>query len=446
MTIIDLAVIVLALSAFRYVSVGGFLGRSRGRTLIMLGVAAYALFFLADLALMHFGPLLATPAGLADLLELQHLYVLHFGSLLGVILIAAGVLATSKAQLRDERRLGLMTEALPLAVAYVDLQERYRFANRRFAALHGHTPETLLGARVVDVLRPDLYERFREHNARALRGEAQSYESRALLDLDGEMHDLHVDLVPEVLADGRVGGFFLLVLDTTERVQLERDVVRAAEAERLTVARDLHDGLGQSLTGLSLALSALARKLQQENSPHAATVARLTETAQNTIAQARQYTHVLAPTMQGGLFGALRTLAREVSTLWEVQCFTTTPPDELPIGPATAMHLYRIAQESVNNAARHGHATAIRILCRVDGPVFVLEVLDDGLGIPVGAARRDGLGLKSMYYRARMIGGVLKIRPMDSGGTKVSCKAPLASLRKDLPGPSPGRVVSEIRD
>jgi PAS domain S-box-containing protein len=334
------------------------------------------------------------------------------------------------------RRLSVMTDALPLAVAYVDVEQRYQFTNRRYAGLHGRRPEDIIGAHVRDVMRPDLYEIARDYHDRALRGEPQTYEHRAKLDLDGGMHDLHVDLVPDVAADGGVAGFFLLVLDVTNRVELERDVVRAGEAERLSVARDLHDGLGQALTGISLALGALARKLDQEGSQHVATVTQLTATAQRTIGQARQYTHLLAPTLQGGLFAALRALATEVSTLYEVECFSScrcTPPENVSIGPSPAMHLYRIAQESVNNAARHGRASTIRIECRVEGPTFVLEVSDDGLGIPAADARPEGMGIKSMYYRARQIGGLLQISSSDDGGTEVTCSAPLASLRGDVP-------------
>jgi PAS domain S-box-containing protein len=379
---------------------------------------------------MHLLPLVADADAARRVMQTMHLDVLWLVTLLAVGLIAAGFGALGKANVRHEQRLSLMTDALPLAVAYIDADERYRFVNARYARLHAHTPEVMIGAKVADVVRPDLYERFRDHNARALRGEAHAYEHRARLDLDGEMHDLHIDLVPEVL-EGRVAGFFLLVLDVTSRVQLEREVVRATEVERLSVARDLHDGLGQALTGISLALGALARKLDQEGSKQVHVVSSLTATAQKTIEQARQFTHLLAPTMQGGLFAALRTLAREVSTLYDVECFTRCPPEEIEIPPPAAMHLYRIAQESVNNAARHGRASAIRIDCRLDDEALVLRVADDGLGIPMHDERRDGLGLKSMYYRARMIGGALNIAALAHGGTEVSCRVLLSSLAQD---------------
>jgi hypothetical protein len=434
MTVIDVAVILFAVLTFRYALSAGFFGRrSRGRLLIMLGVSAYAVFYLADLLLMYAGPRLLGMPQTARLMEFLHLNVLWLVSLLGVGCTALGFLTTSRSQERDAERWGLMTEALPLAVAYLDTGERYQFVNRRYATLHGRLPEEITGKRVREVVRADIYESFRQLNMRALRGEAQTHEYRVWLAFDREMHDFHLDVVPEVATDGRVLGYFLLLLDITSRVQLERDVVRAAEAERLSVARDLHDGLGQALTGISLALGALARKLDQEGSQQVSTVTRLTTTAQKTIEQARQYTHLLAPTLQGGLFNALRTLANEVSTLYDVECETHCPDEDVAIGPSAAMHLYRIAQESVNNAARHGRAGTIGIDTRVESGTFVLEVSDDGLGIPETRNRREGMGLKSMYYRARMIGGVLNIAALEGGGTKVSCSAPLNSLKGDAP-------------
>jgi PAS domain S-box-containing protein len=433
MTAIDLAMVLFAVLTVRYAHAGGFFRRrSRGRLLIILGVSTYAAFYLVDLLLMYVGPFLFGAPATARRMELLHLNVLWLVALIGVGCTAIGFLATSRAQARDEERWRLMTDALPVAIAFVDTRERYLFANRRYASLHGKVPEQVIGKRVTEVVRQELYESFSGRTARALRGETVSHEYRTLLDLDGGLHDLHVDLLPEVAADGHVAGYFVLVLDVTNRVQLERDVIRAAESERLSVARDLHDGLGQALTGISLALRALAGKLDQEGSKQVSTVANLTATAQKTIEQARQYTRLLAPTLQGGLFSALQTLVSEVSTLYDLECSLQGPPEDVPIAPSIAIHLYRIAQESVNNAARHGRASTIKIDCRIENQSFVLEVSDDGLGIPATSERREGMGLKSMYYRARMIGGTLRINALEGGGTEVSCVTSLAALLGDL--------------
>jgi PAS domain S-box-containing protein len=434
MTAIDLAMVLFAIITVRYAQVGGFFRRrSRGRVLIILGVSTYAAFYLADLLIMYAGPSLVGAPQTARLMEMLHLNVLWLVALIGVGCTAIGFLATSRSQARDEERLRLMTDALPVAIAFVDDHERYQFANRRYASVHGKVPEDIIGKRVTEVVRPDLYENFRERTLRTLRGESVSHEYRTRLDQDGELHDLHVDLLPEVAADGHVAGYFVLLLDVTNRVQLERDVIRAAESERLSVARDLHDGLGQALTGISLALRALARKLDQEGSKQVSTVANLTATAQKTIEQARQYTRLLAPTLQGGLFSALQTLASEVSTLYDIECSMQCPTEDVPIAPAVAMHLYRIAQESVNNAARHGRASTIEIDCRIENHALVLEISDDGLGIPATSERREGMGLKSMYYRARMIGGTLRVNALEDGGTEVCCVTSLPALVGDLP-------------
>jgi hypothetical protein len=367
-----------------------------------------------------------------------HRDLLWFVTLLSVALMATGFLMAGEAHLLDERRLSLLTDALPLAIAYIDTRERYRFVNSNYATLHGETPETIIGSKVEQIAGRELLEQFREHSARARQGKLETYQRRAQL-ADGELHDLHSDLLPDIGRDGRVAGFFLLLRDETQRLQLEREVVRVAEAERLSVARDLHDGLGQSLTGISLALVALVRQLDQEGSKHVPLVAKLTATTQNAIEQTRQFTHLLAPTMQGELFAALRSLAAEVSTLYNVECYTRCPPDELALAPPAAMHLYRIAQESVSNATRHGRASTINVDCRLDGPMLVLEIIDNGSGIPPRDQRRDGMGLGSMYYRARMIGGVLEVVARPAGGTEVTCRVPLAFLANESQARAPGQ-------
>jgi PAS domain S-box-containing protein len=444
MTIIDFVMLGLAAMMLRFVTVNGFFGRQpHGRILILLGVLILAAFYVGDLTLMHLPPL-----GDAETLELTqrlHEQAPWLITSASMSLLAGGFLLTAKSLARDQRRVSLMTDALPLAVAYVDREERYQFVNARYLQLHNRPRDVMLGAKAADVLRPDLYQRFKPYYSRALRGETQIIDNRIELESDRQMHDMHVELIPDEVEGGKVAGFFILVQDVTARLQLEREVVRAAEAERLSVARDLHDGLGQALTGISLGLGALARKLHLQKSPEVHTVENLSAAAQKAIGQTRQFTHLLAPTMQGGLFAALRSLAAEVSTLYDVECFTRCPPQELEIGPAPAMHLYRIAQESVNNAARHGRAATIVIDCHIENESLVLAIIDDGLGMPHSRERRDGFGIKSMYYRSRMLGGQLRLGPLPDGGTEVSCTVPLESLLADPPpaqepAPTAGRI------
>lgn len=419
---------------------------TRGRLLIVFGVAVVTVFHAAELLSMYAAPrVIGTPRAI-EIMTFLNLEVRWFVTVASLALIIAGFHLTSRDYANYARRLSVMIDALPLALAYCDAEQRYKFVNANYARLHAKSVEQVVGSTVQQIVRADLLPMVQEHNRRALQGEIQAYEHRARFDMDGEMHDMHVDLVPDITADRKVAGFFVLVRDVTAHTRLEREVVRAAEAERLSVARDLHDGLGQSLTGISLALSALARRLEHEGSPHVALVKNLISTTQNTIEQTRQFTHLLAPTMHGGLFSALRALADEVSTLYNVRCTAACPPDELKVSPSVAMHLYRIAQESVNNATRHGRASTIRIECRPERQTLVLEVTDDGIGIPATTARRQGIGLKSMQYRARMIGGTLRVTAGRDGGTRVSCTAPLPVLRGDEPPPPVERAAARVPD
>lgn len=347
--------------------------------------------------------------------------------------LAAGLYRLRANRAGNERRLGIMTDALPLSLAYIDADQRYRFVNASYARIHGRRVGEVVGRTIAELMEPELAAYVVERTRRVLCGETLNYEHRIRLPSDGAMHDLIVDLVPDVTVGGKVAGCFVLVRDVTEQARLEREVVRAAEAERLSVARDLHDSVGQTLTGVSLALGALARRLEAEGSGHTETVQSLIRTTQRTIAQTRQFTHLLAPTMQRGLFNALRALATEVSTLYNVRCDAQCPAEELGIGPAAAMHLYRIAQESVTNATRHGRARTVRIECQHEHGTLVLEVSDDGIGIPAPPLRRDGIGLKSMQYRARMLGGSLRVAAGRLGGTSVSCAVPIVVLGRELP-------------
>ncbi len=432
MTIVDLLVIALAAAVLSSARSAGFFRRSAsGRVLVVAGALAVGCFYLAHLVLLHGGPQWLGAERTARLLSLLREQGLWLLMPVALGLTAAGLMLIGRAQRRDERRLSLLADALPLAVAYIDPDGRYRFANAYYAGLLGQRLERIIGATVEEIAGPRVAAMFREHSARVGEGHLETYQRRARLPNDSELRDLHSDLIPDRDDDGAIVGYFLILRDETKRMQLEREVVRVAEAERMSVARDLHDSLGQSLTGISLALTALARSLDQEGSSQVPKVSELIAVTQQTIGQTRQFTHLLAPTMRGGLFGALRALGREMSTLYDVECVARTPSEEIEMTNATAMHLYRIAQESVNNALRHGRAAAIYVDCRIDDDELVLEILDNGCGIPPPGERIDGLGLNSMEYRARMIGGVLRVEQRLNGGTEVSCRVPVTYLKAD---------------
>jgi PAS domain S-box-containing protein len=219
--------------------------------------------------------------------------------------------------------------------------------------------------------------------------------------------------------------------DVTRRVELEREVAAVAERERARIARDLHDGVGQALTGISLGLGAMAQRLRAEGSAHAAGALQLAGAVQETIAETRRVVRLLSNAVSEGttLSMALKVLAQEVREYSNVVCGIECPDEEPLRDPEVAMQVYRIAQEAVANALRHGKPSGIELRYRRDGESLRLEVLDDGIGISDAAQNGDGLGLENMRFRARMIDGSVSIERRGADGTRVLCTFPLSSPR-----------------
>jgi two-component system sensor kinase FixL len=218
------------------------------------------------------------------------------------------------------------------------------------------------------------------------------------------------------------------VRDFTDRVELEREVIASGERERTRIGQDLHDGLAQLLIGVRLLLSALRDKLSLSGSPHHDEADRAVDLVTRAIAQTSELAHGLSPIpKRGRLSDALRQLAQESEKLLGARCDVAchcvgTPPT---LSETTAMHLYRIAQEAITNAVKHGRAKQIEVRCTIESGRIELAVADDGTGIPTGATEGDGLGLHIMSYRARAIGGDLSVVACAGGGTLVRCQAPL---------------------
>jgi signal transduction histidine kinase len=218
------------------------------------------------------------------------------------------------------------------------------------------------------------------------------------------------------------------VRDFTDRVELEREVIASGERERTRIGQDLHDGLAQLLIGVRLLLTALSDKLTTSGSPHAEHADRAVDLVTRAIEQTSELAHGLSPIpKRGRLSDALRQLGRESEKLLGARCEVDCEcaGAQPTLSETTATHLYRIAQEAITNAVKHGKATRIEIRCAIAEGRLDLRVADNGSGIPPGATEHEGLGLHIMSYRARAIGGDLSVVPRLEGGTLVRCYAPL---------------------
>ncbi|MCX7826014.1 MAG: CHASE3 domain-containing protein [Verrucomicrobiae bacterium] len=217
----------------------------------------------------------------------------------------------------------------------------------------------------------------------------------------------------------------VLTTDIAHRERLEKEVLEISEREQRRIGQDLHDGLCQELTGISLLSRSLHQKLADRSSDEAAEAARITHLINTSIEQTRRVTRGLHPVSDEptGLMVALQELVDHVRNVGKLACqFDCPQPVPIP-SRAAATHLYRIAQEAVQNALRHAKATTITISLKSDEKTITLTVHDDGCGLP-DHRPKTGMGLEIMNYRAHTIGARIETRRAKDRGTVVRCTLP----------------------
>jgi PAS domain S-box-containing protein len=230
--------------------------------------------------------------------------------------------------------------------------------------------------------------------------------------------------------DGRPWFIHGVGFDITERKGLEEAILEISAREQRRIAQDLHDGLGQHLTGIAFMCKVLEEKLSDKSLPEAVEAEKIVKMVNQAIDNTRQLARGLHPVAAEplGLMSALKKWASEVEGLFHIGCgFQCEKP--LRIHDANlATHLYRIAQEAVNNAIRHGKSKNILVRLSGKNGTGSLMIQDDGDGFPKKPASPPGVGLSIMNYRADMIGGSLKVQPNQDRGITVTCMFPIRGI------------------
>lgn len=227
------------------------------------------------------------------------------------------------------------------------------------------------------------------------------------------------------ITEARIGDhrFFTgTARDITERKRLEKEVLEIATEEQKRIGRDLHDGLGQELTGIALLSGVLERKLKNKDLPESADAAEIVKLVNHTISHTRSLVKGLCPVIQepDGLMLALQELSENIAHRYDCSCRFLCESPFLTDNYHTAMHLYYIAYEAIHNAIRHGKATHITVRISQSSQLICLQVADDGAGYsPQEGA--TGRGIHIMRYRARMIKGMLDVYSPEQGGAVVNC-------------------------
>lgn len=218
----------------------------------------------------------------------------------------------------------------------------------------------------------------------------------------------------------------IALLEYSQR--LEREIISIGEREQERIGQDLHDGICQSLAALSCSAASLKSDLEGRGLAAEAKVAdNLAQFLRDAVVQTRNLARGLVPVQmdEAGLASALEELTASATRLLGIRCAYESDGVPLIRDNVIAMHLYRIAQEAINNATKHGRATNILVSLSENGEAMTLKIADDGAGISKTASGRDGMGLGLMHYRARLVGGELSVEEPPDGGTVISCGFPL---------------------
>ena len=220
-----------------------------------------------------------------------------------------------------------------------------------------------------------------------------------------------------------------VLTDISERKQLERELMQMATNVQQRIGGDLHEDLGQQLTGIAMMLRSLGQRATQAGSPPlSAAVEEIVKLVNSAISSTRSLARGLAPVRPSpnGLTEGLEELMNQVFERYRIRVRRELSlPQGIRLDENTATNLYRIAQEGVLNAARHADATQIHLRLRVAGADVELLIIDDGKGFDPLQHARGGMGLRIMRFRAQLIGGYLSVESRPGAGTTLRCRCPV---------------------
>ena len=372
---------------------------------------------------------------------------------------------------REKERLEALVNSVSDEIWFADKQSQFTLVNpsgRSEFRLQGSAPvdiRSLAGS--LEVFRPDGSPRPVEEAPplRALRGETLLKQDEIVrTPATGDMRYRQVSSSPVKDAAGNVVGSVSVVRDVTEqtlieqkirklnlelesrvaertsalqglvaelkaeiseRRRLEREILKISDYEQSRIGRDLHDGACQELAGLAVLAEVVARDLDRENSQAAAKVLEISNLARQSLDEIRRLAAGLLSVKveQHGLEWALRDLADETSTRNNVRCVFTVRQPIAFADSNVAVQVFRIVQEAISNSLRHGRAQNITIELAESNGTVSLIITDDGVGLP-RRRKKDGLGLHSMQYRAKRLGGAMEVRRAVKSGTVVICSFP----------------------
>jgi len=317
-------------------------------------------------------------------------------------------------------------------IVLLDRQGNMVHVNDATVRLLGFSRKELVGRTpwAVGIMDPEEKLRSIERLQVLLKGGTNPPREAILFSKSGQELTFSLSSISTRLPDGTLVRIIVTGADLTERNRLQRELLKISEQEQARIGHNLHDGVGQTMTGVASMMESLENDL---TGPHRARAGRIRALIQDAIQEVRRMSHSMSPAAvkNRGLGGVLQILADTIRINHRTLCSFTIDPG-IDVGDSEKeTHIYRIAQEAVNNAIKHGSPTQISIsLQHLGDRECVLKVEDNGRGLMKSRAKlSDGIGLQVMDYRANLIGGTLKITSAPRRGVSVVCRFPCAKKR-----------------
>ena len=365
----------------------------------------------------------------------------------------------------SEKKYHQLVETMNEGLSVSDENYIFTFVNPRFAKILGYPPDEIIGRHITGFFDAENKKIIRIQMTQRRRGEEKSYDitwtgkdgrkidtiisPRAFFDAKGnytgslgmitditkrkrferqivKLNEKLEQTVAERTAKLR-NTHKLLLEDIKKRKRLEREIIEISEREKRRIGQELHDSVGQQFTGVAFMTKVLQQRINDKLPEEAAAAAEIVKYVNEAAEQTRDIAKVLHPVdlCAGGLMKALYELAETTEKLFMVSCIFECDKT-FEIGDTLiATQLYRITQEAITNAIKHGKAKKIRarLVCNSDKSVLIIK--NDGLDFPQEfKARGNGMGLQIMNHRVGIIGGKLDIYKPDEGGTIVTCAFP----------------------
>jgi len=321
---------------------------------------------------------------------------------------------------RSEHQLANFFEQAPIGLLWLSAGGTILRANRTQLEMMGYTAEDYLGHAFTEFCTEP--NQGRELLKRLAARETVHNFPMTRRCKDGAIRHMLVD-AHSLWSGNQFQYSSVFLRDITDRIKLEQEILQVGEREHRRIAQDLHDGLGQLLVGTVYLINTLQKELTAKAIPEARQLRRIMEVINEAIWQTRNLARGLHPVEPepNGLMSALEGLAARTKKLFHVGCrFACRRPVLIPDN-AVATHLFRIAQEAVTNAIKHGQPGRIEISLTETPGRLMLAVKDDGTGMPARQRKQPGMGLRIMRYRAGMIGGSLAVQKKAGGGTTIVC-------------------------